>query len=316
MLIKSPYDTSYGKLINIEVVIKELIKYLASTNNKNLNYEYNINNNCELVIISGFDSDEKDLPLFEHPVVFKNHRDKYIVAVDLRKYLKQIKEQPLNIKEVAKDQASVNFIISRAIFITDFMDGNYGNYRNMYSSISTSYSLLVSYLINSIVMLNPVEKLYVELTAAHFSNLLFIESDDIDSLEQAIVARIEQCKLSIPASKKVISEKIRLLNHKDKTLDGLVNNIKAVLPSEKANIINSNVIVNVVSNMWYGPGTTETMVMSLEHMPTWMALLYISVSDKTFKKSRLATILDKYSRNIKSTEFEKSMNLFLKEKML
>jgi len=56
--------------------------------------------------------------------------------------------------------------------------------------------------------------------------------------------------------------------------------------------------------------------MSLEHMPTFIAMLYINIADKTYKRTRLASMLDKYSKNIGNTEFERLATLYYNEKVL
>jgi len=246
MLIISPYDTTYGKKINISSVNKELVKYITSTNNKNLNYEYVVNDSVGFVIITGCDNDEKSLPIMEHPVIIKDVRNKEIVVVDIRKYVKPIVEQPLYIKDIIKDQASVMFIINRGITTIDFIANDFGNYRNMFKHIITGYAMVISNTINSMVALTPTEKIDVELTAALFANMLLTTDDNIEDTLDATEARLGTCKLSLPISRKYINSKIIILDTKDKTIDGLVNNIKLILGNSKSDIITTNVLVNML----------------------------------------------------------------------
>ena len=69
-----PYLTSYGRLINIENLKKELLKYVI-TNDSNLNYEYATEDQSKLVFITGYNSEEKELPLFEHPIIIKDMKN-------------------------------------------------------------------------------------------------------------------------------------------------------------------------------------------------------------------------------------------------
>jgi hypothetical protein len=56
--------------------------------------------------------------------------------------------------------------------------------------------------------------------------------------------------------------------------------------------------MNSLSSIWYGHGTSETINISLEHPPTWIALLYTVFSSRSYKKTRLSMLLDKNKKNI------------------
>jgi hypothetical protein len=311
-----PYATSYGKLLNITAIEKELFKYMASNSGANLNYEFSTSNDVEIVIITGYNDEEKDLGVWDHPIVMKNHKDQDVVVIDLRKYVSVNKEQPMNIMDVAKDKNVVEFLVLRALLTADFACGEYGRLRNIFKSISSGYASIVANVTNSIVILSPLEMVYVEIAAAYHASILFIEEDDIKSSLGNIEARLSNMKFSLPINKKVIASLMEKMQYEDRTIVGLVKNIQSVLPPEKQPLINNDAMVNMVSNIWYGPSGTETVIMALEHMPTWVALLYTSIVNKTYKRTRLATVIAKASRQINVNEFEKGISLYLKEHTL
>lgn len=316
MFICSPYETTYGKLLNSETIIKALIRYLAGTKSTNLNYEYDPKSDIGLVFITGFDNDEQELPAWDHPVIFKDHRGNTIIASDLRKYVKVIKgQQPLTITEITKDKSNIDFIILRTLVTADFSMGYFGNFRNEFKSVISGFSLIMSNIINSLVIMNPVEKVNVEIVLAYYVNVLLTNSD-VSDMKPVIKARILSSKLSIPLTNKAIDNIVDILDPEFRDINSLMNNIKLALPEEKAKLINTSVIVNGMSSMWYGPGGSEAMVMSVEHLPTWIALMYVNINDNTFKRSRLAMMLEKHNKNIKNTEFSKAIELYIKEHTL
>lgn len=309
-----PYLTSYGKLINIENLKKELQKYVIS-NDSNLNYEYANEEGSKLVFITGYNSEEKDLALFEHPVMIKDIRGDNIICIDVRKYVRQHNEQALYLKDIVKDSSSFNFLVIRAITMTDYVNGHYGVYRPVYKNYTVGYSHLIANIINAIVGLNPVEKVNVELaTAFHFNTL--ITDSEVTGRDGAIIARLEQCKFSLPVTKKTIALTISHLDSSDRTIEGLITNIKKVLPEEKGMLITKGVVINMLANIWYGAGGSETVLMSLENVPTWLALMYCATVDKTYKRSRLATILEMNSRKTNIDEVEKFMSNYIKSKTI
>lgn len=315
MIILNPYETTYGKMLNIDKVIKPLSIYYTSSG-KNLNYECVSNKN--LVFITGYNKEEESLPMFNHPLIFEDYKGDKHVAVDLRKYVKTISEQPLNIFDIVKDKSAITNLMYNAIVISDLLEENYSEYKLLFNNITTAYSFFISYLVDIIVKLNPLEKLDVELASMFSANVMLIpdSKDKTDDYLDIITARMSQCKLSIPYSKKAVEQIIAQINNYNNTFDAVVSNIKTVLPIEKANLINTQVLAGLMSNIWFGPGAEESLIISLESMPMWLCVVYSAISDNTYKRSRLTSILDKHSRQINAKEFSKNLELLMKEKIL
>ena len=315
MVVYDPYESSYGKLINIEKNKKELQKYLITSGFNNHNYEYSSNPNNKLLFIIGANQDERDLIPFNHPLIFKDVKDQTVIAVDLRKYVKQIDGFPLNISEVVKDKASCDFLINTSLIISDFMSSDFGEYRKLYESVTSSFSLFISNIINMLVTLNPMEKLLVEVAVCYYSNASLTPGDDMKDYYGSIVARMSHTKLSLPVNKRTIEETIEKLDVNKINTETLMSCIKSVLPEEKATLINETLFLNYLSNLTYLPGGNETLIIALDNICVWMSVLYSSLADVTYKKSRLSNILDKNSRTISAKDYIKDLELILKSKI-
>lgn len=315
MLILNPYETTYGKMLHADRLIKPLSMYYTTSGDINLNYECTDNKN--LVFITGYNAEEENLPMFNHPCIFEDVKGEKHIAVDLRKYVKKVNEQPLNILDIAKDKSSVLNLMYNAIIISDLLNDNYGEYRPLFNPITTAYSFFISYLVDIVVKLSPLEKVDAELAALFSANVMLIpdSTEKTDEYLDTIAARMAQCKLSIPYTKKSVEQTIANVVSYDSTFNAVVANVNAVLPEEKASLINSQILAGLMSNIWYGPGSEESLIIALESMPLWMCIVYSAISDNTYKRSRLTSILDKYSRQINSKEFIKNMDLIMKEKI-
>lgn len=309
MLKISPYDTTYGHMINISKVIKELQQYLIITNAKNLNYEFAQTNKTHLVFITGFSKEEQALPVFEHPVVYKNLHDELTVCIDVRQYVIKSDEQPINIIENLRDKNAGLFVVTRGLITYDFALDNLGKFRNLNKSITASFGLLISNLINIMVNLDPLERTNVELVAGHYINAMMSNVDN----KEAIAARLANTRFTLLTPQRNVLILLDSINLEVSTFEQLVENIKSVLPDGKKQLITTTVIVNAVSSYWYGPGRSETMVIGLEHVPTWITLLLSCVTDVSFKHSKLATILAKYNKNIEASEIPKWFKLYIQE---
>ena len=63
MKIDNPYDTSFGSLINTAKISEELTRYLVSADIDSLSYEYSVEGDNKLIFITGYNDEEKLLPL-------------------------------------------------------------------------------------------------------------------------------------------------------------------------------------------------------------------------------------------------------------
>lgn len=314
MPIIDPYETSYGKLINKARLVKEIRDYVLTSRNP-LNYEFKTNNDSEVAFVAGVTKEEENLSLFDHPIIFKNIKDSDVVAVDLRKFLRSTNDDEVfELSGLVKDGAGFDFNVLRGLLTADFLAHDYGNLRQCYDAISMSLAATIASLLNFYVKLNPEEIVYVEIACAYYANLLFIDAKDIDDIRPNLVARVSNFRYSIPTTKTLVSKILENVHTTDQDINGLITVIKQVLPEEKSNLINDTVIVNLLSNVWYGPGGNETLVIGLEHMPTWISIVYVSFAHMAYKRSRLTTILNKYSKSIDPKSFVKEIENYLKEK--
>lgn len=314
MPIIDPYETSYGKVINKTRLLKEVSDYVAHSSEP-LSYEFRApGDNTKLVFITGFNDEEKNLTVFDHPLVFKDIKNNNIVACDVRSYVNTNKdEQPLELLAAAKDTFGLKYAALRALLMADFLEHNYGVLRSSYSSITMSFASSIATLINLYVRLNPEDIVKVELACAYYINMLFVDAKDMNDMADNIVARISSFKYTVPVMKTLVTKMFEGYSMKGQTVYDLIDVIKYVLPEEKANIINDTVLVNLMSNIWYGPGGNETLVIGLEHAPTWIGVVYLSLANMAYKRARLSTMIVK-SRGVDFKEFIKDVDIYIKER--
>lgn len=308
-MILSPYDTTYGKMLNNTKLESVLLKYVTANLHSNLNYEYK-NNKNKLVIITGYCEEERQLPVFEHPIVLNGIKDS-IVCVDIRKYVRQHNEQTLNIKNIIKDTSTLNFIMLRTLLTLDFVDGNFHTISIIDKNIAIAYSMILSNIFTHIANLNSVEKINIEIVLCYFIYSSFIEEKNIDEMYDAIIAKISNTKLSIPINIKIVSNALDNKPKYYKNFVELIETLKMLVTDDKKDLLNLTVLNNNLSTMWYGPGGAEAMIMSTEHIPTLTSLIYSGSTDATYKRSRLSNVLDKLSNKIKPAEIERAVATYI-----
>lgn len=309
-----PYSSSIGELINTSSLTKKLEEYMLE--NKYLGYEYASVGDAHLVFITGRNHEETNLPTWEHPLLFKNTKDEYVIATDLRKYLKPIKDDIINISDVVKDEAGYLFQVTRVLLMDEMVNDNFGALRSVQKNIVSGFSVFVSAVISNSVMLDPAERVNVEIALQHHMYLRMLNGTPDVSDISTIAAKIANTKLSLPVNKKSILNMVDLFTHEPSDIDSLVENIKLAIGNVKANYITSDVLINILANVWFGPGGSETSIMSLENAPTWIAMLFVSIDSKVYKKSRVATVLDKFRTKLKLNTIDDIINKYIEERKI
>jgi len=306
-MIVNPYKTSFGSLINIEPVEEAIVKALVHSSG-NLNYEYACEDEGTLSFITGKDEYEKELPVWTHPITLKDHKGNENTVIDLRSYVKPT-ESFTNLSDIVKNKSGYNFTVLRALLTYQYQNGNYGVMRTDEKTIVNAFSYWIADSLNSGIMLNPIEKLGVEIAAAHFYLAMLSREGEIDN--DLILNKISKLKLSIPINLKTVISNTKDFKTDLKTIDDLVENIKIAIGGAKTGMVDTNILVNVISNSWFGPGGSETIIISIENPATWISMLYSAANDNTYKRTRLATIVNKYKSKLKLKDFIKNTTNFI-----
>lgn len=312
-MITNPYDTSFGSLINIKPVEEKLTKFLI-TNGGNLNYEYDASEDANLVFITGKDDEEKALPLWEHPVVFNDHKGNITVAVDLRKFVKVTTEDVLSLSSIVRDNSGFQFTVLETLITYEYVSGNYGRFRSVERTIHSGFAYWIADSLSAGIMLTPDEKVKTEVAILLYINLMMVNGEIGNEEINTAIIKIANSKLSLPLNIKTVTNIVATLNKSISSIDDLVNNIKIVLGESKAVMLDTNVLVNILSTSWFGPGGSETIIIATEDIATWIAMLFVSAEDNTYKRTRLSTILNKYKTKIKLNDFVKYIELYMKER--
>lgn len=309
------YDTSVGQMIPIKPVLTALNRFLIITNNKNLNYEYRSDEDTRLVFIAGWDEDEKDIPIWDFPIAFRDSKHNETVAVDLRKYLNKPTNGVTinNLSDIVRDKTGYNYTVLNTLITNEMINNNFGKFKPIEKTFVSGYAIWLSTSIANAIMLGLDEKLYIEIVAQHFMYSKLVSGKITLEDVNTIVNKISNNKLSIPTNIKVIKAIVDKLNHDVSTMEDLVDNMKIVLGEDKSIMINTSSLISIIANAWFGPNGTETVLIAVENIPTWISMMYISVTTNSYKNSRISMILDKNKNKLGIQDFSKYIELYLKE---
>lgn len=316
------YETTYGKFFNVSKIKNELEKYIIANRNIDLSYNYNLKSNtAKLAFITNEHDNANSIPIFDHPIIIEDIDKSKVIVSDLRKYVKANNE-PIAIESInnvltemyAKDKNAVDFIINRAIFTGMLLIEDYSVYSNYYNSIITSYAGFISSVITkSIVQLDADKIMRVHIVAGIFTGLLMknLDKNNPENDIDMFIGRFKNSALGRSIKDSTIKEVLDIMHIENGTFSELVENIQAAVGADYGSVITKEAVCNKLNNLWYGPGGTNTMLMGLEHIPTWFSLCIAVANSKVYDKSRFSLILDRYKNVAKFNEIEEKIELHL-----
>jgi len=308
-----PYKSTYGSLLNIKKIEDALIRYINVVNLNELEFEYPSTGDNRCIYITGYSDEEKELPTWEHPMVLKTMKGHTVIVNDIRRYIKKVTELPATIEEITKDKNSIDFIVIRSLLTKDFVTGDISQHRAMFMPSTTAMGLWLSGMFNTIVALPPEEAFGVEITSSVYANTLYYNKKEVSDNIDTIIARVVSAKHVFKLSASKVKERASQYMVTDHGMSELIDNVRTAVNEDKQQFILVDSLIGAMGNVWYGPGGSETPIMSLENIPTWLALLYSAVNNRSYAKSRLGTLLNKYNRVIDSKLIIKHFDNYLKD---
>ena len=293
------FNKKYLKHIPIDNIKGKILSYILKDDR--LSYEV-MGKNRDFIFITGYNQEERELPVFEHPIVLDGLMGKHYIAVDLRKYMKSLKEKPTLLIPELSNVSYGKFCITRAI-LTDMMLEDKTSLMLVQEPISILFGMVVATYIESIVALTPREKVLVEAISFMYASSLYIESYSKEEKKNYFKAKFKNLKMSLPILNEMYDE-IFSVNLDANKFEHLFENIGFILGAKKQ-VLSLPSFINMISNLWYGPGQVETTLLSLEDLPTMIALYMAALSDTSLKKSRISVILDRYRRKVDTDKINK-----------
>jgi hypothetical protein len=74
--------------------------------------------------------------------------------------------------------------------------------------------------------------------------------------------------------------------------------------------------LTVTRNSWYGTNAKEIISVALEHPPTWAAIVFTALNERTFKNSMIYKIAERFGKRGASDEFIDSYISLVKDNTL
>lgn len=301
MILKTPYDFSLLKLHNISNVLNGITKYIITDysyiqgkEKRKINQFKNDSITLNPVLLYGISDIEKDIPPFSHAVF--NFQEKW-VAMDLRAVVTADKN---DVSYIVRNEAEHDLILQRFILSSIWALDN----QNDLYSLRFAHFAFGDWLSDNLTKrfgLDLNNQIQLKILALIYYTHLFTNSFSADDLNKLIIRLSKELY-----SSELIEEIYNKTEGKINNIEEFCNACYLITGNIRLKGLEPNVLLNIISNNWLGLNGKELAILSLEHPPTWIALVYAALMQRNFKKNYIAVLVDKMNKRGKGDEFLKA----------
>lgn len=229
------------------------------------------------------------IPSFFHPVVLDVGQDGQIVVVDMRAFCR-VSTPGAEVQIV--DQAGYNLARIRAK-LTKVFNGDYRGSLIGFSPVPVNVFMnLIADQISRRLNIGPSEHFTIQILAGIYYYSLF--EDQHDSNSPTFISRVSiQLFRATNINAQIIKDIAEKASPVKMTnIDSFCDAVKLLITNVRIKDLNFLTLASMLTGLWYGPQGRELINVALENPPTLLALIYQAYSDRGFRKTGLAQLLD------------------------
>lgn len=305
-IFNTSYDTTIGISMNtksIEHAINEsFIKDL--TNNRHL--DLITSENYKPVFIVGDLSSESNIPFFAHPLKMENIKGENYICCDIRPFVKSDGNDWNTVS--VRNQTEYLFAKKRMMLNLAWVNDKVNQMKLNLNFAGTVFAAWLSETISKRFALDPKDYITLNIISHFYYQSLFYIEDQFEEemLQKFAVHTIKATRQSSEFVFSVFDKIKRMRNISD-----YCENVRNILENIRLKDFNEGLLITMISNTWFGVNHKEILAVSLEHPPTWIAIVHSALFERTYKNSQIAKISDRYAKNNAGTEFLNNFSLLI-----
>jgi hypothetical protein len=298
---KTSYDTTVGKIFNmskIELALKEAL-ITGMLGNKKLGVEES--DGRVAVFVTGENS-ESHIPPFIHPYLIQNFKSKDYLVTDVRAFRASTQDYQTDREFELGVKNTVEYALmkSRAALNLMWLSSDVARIRARFSFACSVFAAWLSQSIAKAYALDFNDQVRLMALSVYYYHTLFQTESKLSdqALEVAVVHTIKATKLPA-ADVYALFEKIEGMPD----IDAFCEEAKKVVENVRLHDFNHAMLLTLVKNSWYGTNSKEWLSVALEHPPTWLAIVYATLTERTYKSSSLYKIVEMQGKRGNADEF-------------
>lgn len=307
MLLREPYHSKNLKMFNMREAVGEVNRYIT------LDYAYlktkekvriktfsGLSGELKPVVLYGMTDSEKEIVPLGHP--FFSYENGWVV-LDLRNYVRVSNNgEDYEVRNESEYRlALIKYILSSLWGV--------GKQSSLYS-LELAHFSFASWLSDNLASkfgLGLGDQIRLRTLAALYYGRLFSDTIEDDELDKLLIRTKKD--MVVPELLKEIHEMAGDMS----TIDDFCKMCYKVTGNIRLQGLDYVVLSNIISGNWLGAHGKELSLLALEHPPTWISLVYASVTQRAFKRSFITTIVEKQSKRGKDSDFIRQVEIMSKD---
>lgn len=323
-MFRNPYDTTVGMLLGMGFdKLSAAIQLFNKTHNDQVGVaefphssKDSTSNWCCRIIKPGLG----ELPTFAHPVMVDESWDKtqinkdynWTVYTDVRNFTRLNASKEM----VVSSETDYNFAVTRAHlqFVWIKTSDSFNDILSLGAYPMAMYSRVISALLVRRFGLSPDIQMRINVILAYFYLCMFkeVKGDEPTLLDDRGVLELSRMITQgtyIPAVDiiPIITPIPVMRNIKD-----LVTVLKQHANTIRFDNLNEPILLELIATVWAGSNYREIAQVSLEHPPTWVAMIYTVLNQRGFANSYLAKTCKEFSKGNMDEVFVKNVNFLFR----
>lgn len=308
-MYKDCYETTVGIALNVKPIIIAIRESIIKDSLGFINLRVKDVNGLKPVFITGQTNSENQIPLFTHPITIKASQSEQYICADVRFFVR--KDTPLdNIEKSIKNVVEYNFTKSRLILSMLWQAGYENKIKNNLQFAGIVYAQLISESIAKNYALDFGDQSTLTVITHFFYQSLFSEQNvfSAEDKDRMIIQTVNATKLPA-ASVIAIFDKIGKLDN----VNDYCHAVTEILQNVRLKNFNFAVLLTIIKNSWYGTNAKEIIAVSLEHPPTWCAIVWTALNERSYKNSSVYRIAERFGKRGGADEFNSNYTAMIKE---
>lgn len=293
MIKRDSYDTTAGVGIQIEKVLKDVAE--ETIHDTVVRPKYILSESYLIAIAS---KESKKVKPFSHPVFITEERSKKLQlptnysVVDLRPFCSGVKDGEL----LMRDRLGCQLAMLRGeLDVLWNMEQSW--FKQVDGLAMSAYSAYLSESVARRLMLDPEAQLQLSVIfGLYFYWTLTTDGestwDDKELLKAcSVVSRTTMVSIDV-----IVDFVDGVTFPVNMTLSGLCEFIRERIPTKRLESLDVPLLYALVSGGWQGANGRQIVAISLEHPPTWMAIVLATLDNKTAQRSQLFETLKRWNK--------------------
>lgn len=269
------------------------------------------------VFVTSAHDTEDSIPLFAHPYLFTTRAGQRTLVTDIRLFLKKkvfdgtLASLPTSIAS----QVDFSFTRTRAILNLEWIEGDVESMKTDLHFSTAVFGRWIADALTRAFALDPRDQLLIAIACSYYYQALFVDASDRESIRgnEETLQKWSIHTMKVTHADATTTRFVFDRMPDIKSVESLIEGIQLVTDNIRLKSLNLVFLLTQLKNSWYGTNSKEILAVSLEHPPTWMAIVYGSMKERSYRSSQIYKIAERVSKRGVGDEYLKNCQTLLSE---